>query len=48
MWLLVNPGLEVEINAAKMLQFVKQLAEIAVLQTRKRIEGGFEQEADSV
>ena len=39
MWLLVNPQLNEEIDAATMLQLVRSLAEIAVLQTRKRIEG---------
>ena len=38
MWLLVNPALEDEIDAAALHQFVKSLAEIAVMQTRQYIE----------
>ena len=47
MWLLVNPHLNEEIDAATMLQFVRSLAEIAILQTRKRIEGAEPQVSSS-
>lgn len=38
MWLLVNPALDDEIEAAEMLAFVRTLAEIAVFKTNRRIE----------
>ena len=38
MWLIVNPALNSEIDSSTMSKFIKSLAEIAILQTKKHIE----------
>ena len=39
MWLLFNPELNDEVDAVIVFEFIKSLTEVAVLQTRKLIEG---------
>ena len=39
MWLLCNPELNDEIDAGIVLEFIKSLSEVAILQTRKLIAG---------